>query len=76
LAAVARRIRRCSSIVRVVGLRLAIADRRVEVGEEVNRQCAMRPQRRRALRGVKASARSVDFHYPLGCEAAAIAPGR
>jgi len=35
LPAVARRIRRCSSVVRVVGLRLAIADRRVEVGEEV-----------------------------------------
>ena len=35
LPTVARRIARCSSVVRVVGLRLAIADRRVEVGEEV-----------------------------------------
>ena len=35
LPTVARRISRCSSVVNVVGLRLAIADRRVEVGEEV-----------------------------------------
>ena len=35
--AVTRRIGACSSAVRVVGLRLAIADRRVEVGEEVKR---------------------------------------
>jgi hypothetical protein len=37
------------------------AHRRVEVGEEVNRKCAVRPQRRRALRDVKATAPSVDF---------------
>jgi hypothetical protein len=35
LPAVTRRMWACSSAVRVVGLRLAIADRRVEAGEEV-----------------------------------------
>jgi hypothetical protein len=38
LPAVARTIRRCSWVVSVVGLRLAIADRRVEVGEKVKRE--------------------------------------